>query len=110
MDADLTCRPCELARQRRGSPPRATCLTCQGTGRRFPTLTEWDALRAERDELDGIVSAYHDATGCLPEEAQVLRAERDRYRAELGFIAEHAASAHHARLRARAALDAKEGT
>lgn len=77
MDVDLTCPLCK------GSGNRAyaqeyPCINCHGTRRRPPTLAEWDALRAERDELDGIVSAYHDATGCLPEDASALRAERDR--------------------------------
>lgn len=48
VDADLTCPTCPGDGWTQAPWGLERC-TCGGTGRRSPTLAEWDALRAERD-------------------------------------------------------------
>lgn len=52
---DLTCQTCKgtgmapLYSEDGPTVQHFRCLPCNGFGRRLPTLTEWDDLRAERD-------------------------------------------------------------
>jgi len=52
MDADLTCQRCRGTGNIDSDAAQSgqeVCRACAGSGRRRPTLDEWDDLRAERD-------------------------------------------------------------
>lgn len=82
MSDDLACPRCEGTGDWCCPLPETECDGhycgyCEGTGRRLPTLAEWDALRAERDRYKDALRQVKNNPWAWPSSQSIARAALD---------------------------------